>query len=113
MRAGDLRRRVTIQQRSAPADALGQPVQAWEDVATVWADVAPLSGRELVSARAVNAELTHTVTIRYQGLFGNPLAMAKMRVLYGARVFNIQGSVDPDERHKSLELSCSEGLIDG
>ena len=113
MRAGNLRRRVAIQSRASGQDALGQPSTAWGTVATVWGDVEPLSGRELIKAQANLSEVTHLVTIRYQPQFADPLAMAKNRILYGARIFNIHASIDPGERHESLQLSCSEGLNDG
>jgi SPP1 family predicted phage head-tail adaptor len=113
MRAGVLRHRITIQSRSSGRDALGGQVPTWSDVATVWADVQPLSGRELLAAQANKSELTHTVTIRYQSQFSDPKVMAAMRILYAARIFNIHASIDPDERHIALELACGEGLNDG
>jgi len=113
MRAGNLRRRVQIQARAAGQDSLGQPLTDWATITTVWADVEPLSGRELIKAQATLSEVTHLVTIRYQAQFADPLAMAKNRILYGTRVFNIHASIDPGERHDALQLSCSEGLSDG
>ena len=47
MRAGTLRKRVTIQQPSeGSADPLNEKPMTWGDVATVWASVLPQSGRE-------------------------------------------------------------------
>ena len=113
MRSGDLRHRVTIQSRSTSQDSFGQELTTWSDVATVWAAVVPLTGRELLAAAAINAELTHTVTIRYQAQFANPIAMAKMRIQYGTRLFNIQSSIDQNERHILIDLGCAEGLNNG
>ncbi len=113
IKIGDFKKRITIQQRSTSVDPLGQPSLAWVNVATVWADINPLSGRELIAAKAVNSELTHSVLIRYQVLFADPIAVSKMRVLYGTRIFNIQASIDQDERHRIIELSCAEGLVYG
>jgi SPP1 family predicted phage head-tail adaptor len=108
MRAGDLRRQIKIQQRSTAQDTLGQPVLTWTDVCTTWADIQPLSGRELELAQAINAEVNHQVTIRYRtGI------TAAMRVLYQGRIFNIQAVMDVDTRHKELQLMCSEGLNNG
>lgn len=113
MRAGDLRHRVTFQSRSAVTDTFGAQTDTWKNVTTVWADISPLSGRELMAAQAINVEISHKVEIRYQSLFAGPKAVAAMRILYGDRIFNIHASIDPDERRKSLELSCSEGLNNG
>lgn len=115
MRAGDLRHRVTIQSRSPDRDELNQPSLDWIDLpsGTVWADIQPMSAQERMVAMANHSELTHAVIIRYQAQFADPLYMATLRIKYGSRIFNIQGSIDPDERHKSLELACNEGLSDG
>lgn len=113
MRAGDLRHRVTFQSRSVSADSFGAQSEQWRDVATVWADVSPLSGRELFAAQAVNVEISHSVTIRYQAQFAGPKAVAAMRILYGNRIFNIHSSMDTDERHRELKMTCSEGLNNG
>jgi SPP1 family predicted phage head-tail adaptor len=113
MRASTLRHRVTIQQRSASTDALGQPTTEWTDVATVWADVSPLSGRELLAAQAARAQVNGTVTIRYQRQFSDPVQMAARRILYNARVLNITASRDVDEMHQVIELTYAEGPNDG
>lgn len=113
MRAGDMRHRVTFQARSVSKDTFGAQSEQWRDVATVWADVAPLSGRELFAAQAVNVEISHSVTIRYQQQFAGPKAVAAMRIMYGDRLFNIHASMDVDERHRELKLTCSEGLNNG
>jgi SPP1 family predicted phage head-tail adaptor len=113
MRAGDLRRRVTFQSRSMAADTYGAQSPVWTDVASVWAEVSPLSGRELMAAQSINVEISHMVTIRFQQQFAGPKAVAAMRIVYGDRIFNIHSSIDPDERRKSIQLTCSEGLNDG
>jgi len=108
MQSGQLRKRLTIQQRSTAQDSYGQPLTAWADVATVWGAVEPLNGRELLAAEAVQSEITHQVVMRYR-----PGITAKMRVLYGSRVFDIQNVLDENERHRMLTLLCLEGLTDG
>lgn len=113
MRSGDLRHRVTFQRRSTVTDSFGAQSETWTDVATAWADISPLSGRELLAAQAVNVEISHTVTIRYQAQFAGPKAVAAMRIVYGDRIFNIHSSLDVDERHRELKLTCSEGLNNG
>jgi SPP1 family predicted phage head-tail adaptor len=113
MRAGTLRHRISIQAKSSALDALSQPVMAWQTIATISAGISPLSGRELMSAQAIHAEITHQIEIRWQAQFSNPLDMVTMRIRYGTRVFNIVASIDPEERHKSLMLMATEGMNDG
>jgi len=81
MEAGRRNRRITIQRKAAaPLDQYGHPTpgrEAWEDVATVWAEVLETTARErLVSAQVVAARAA-TVRILYR-----PDVDSHMRVLY-------------------------------
>ena len=54
MRAGSLRHRVTIQRYELVVDEYGGPLrrESWKDVATVWASVEAVSGREFFASPA-------------------------------------------------------------
>ena len=113
MRAGDLRHRISIQKRTTAQDSFGAQQTTWTDVLQCWAHVAPLSGRELFAAQAVQSETTHSIVIRYNALLWKPTEAAKMRVLYSGRVFNITASNNEDERNRMLTLAATEGLNAG
>ena len=113
-RAGDLRRRITLQQRSTTPDSLGGQSITWTDLATVWADIQPMTGRELLAAQAVQSEITHTIVCRYRAdLFADPKSTASMRAMYGARVFNLGPALDEDMRHRFVSIPASEGMNSG
>lgn len=103
MKAGDLRRRVTIQQPVESEDQFRTPAVSWEPYATVWAAVEPLSGREFIEAQNTKSELSVRIRMRY--LAG---VTPGMRVLYGARIFDIKVVIDLEERHREMHLMCSE-----
>uniref|UniRef100_UPI001F4AE784 phage head closure protein n=1 Tax=Klebsiella pneumoniae TaxID=573 RepID=UPI001F4AE784 len=44
----------------------GAVINTWRDVATLWAEVAPLSAREFIAAQASQGEVTTRITIRYR-----------------------------------------------
>lgn len=111
--AGALGHRVTIQRPSTVKDSLGAPAPSWSDVATVWADVQPLSGREAVIASRLAAEITHQITVRYQTAFDDPRHVAQMRVLYRNRVFSVHSALNDDEQNEAVILLASEGINDG
>ena len=113
MRAGDLRHRITLQQRSTVTDSLGGHSDKWTSVLTVWAHIQPMSGRELLAAQAVRSETTHAIILRFHPMLSNPIEVSKMRVLYGTRIFNITGCVNQDERNRIIELSAFEGMNQG
>jgi len=94
MRIGELRHRVTLRKKEIAEDALKQQSEAWADIATVWAAIEPLSGREYFAARQENAEVTAKITIRYRKAEG--------------RVFDVLSVINPGERNISLILMCKE-----
>jgi SPP1 family predicted phage head-tail adaptor len=108
IRAGDLRRQITIQQRDATVDSFKQEVVTWTTFATCWAEIDPMSGRELMAAGAQQFEMTHEITIRYRAG-----VTPAMRVLYQGRIFNIVAVIDNDTQHRKLTLVCQEGLTQG
>lgn len=105
--AGKLRHRVTLQELVKTDDGYGGIAETWRDVATVWAAVEPLSGDERYAAQQVQSDLTHRVTIRYRAG-----VRPQMRVMYAGRVLQIVAVIDREERHRYLELLCSEVVSD-
>ena len=103
MRSGELRHKITIQAKGITQNEFGEPVETWSDVATVWASVQPLAGREYFQAQQVKADITLRVRMRYRSGI-----QPAMRLLFESRVFEIQAVIDPDERHRELELLCAE-----
>ena len=105
MQAGRLREQVAIQQESVTRDEYGAEVIAWVGVATVWASILPkASGERFLSGAAqLQAEITHTVRIRYRSGI-----TAKMRLLWGSRYLEVETITDPDGRKRELVLMCRE-----
>lgn len=69
MRAGQLRHRVTIQQKTETRSGTGDVVVTWSDVAQVWAANEPLRGREYLEAKQVHDEAVTRFRIRhYDGI---------------------------------------------
>ena len=105
MKAGDLRHRITIQQRTLTPDGLGGHTETWSELATVWAAVWPVSAKERIAGSQVQAETTHRVRIRYlEGV------LPQMRILFGSRLFEIDSIINTDERMFQIDLLCTEGL---
>ena len=103
MKAGALRHQVTIQRLTITQGSAGEVIETWSDVATVYAAVEPLSGREYWQAQQVAAETSIRVRIRYRaGL------ETTMRVIHDDRTLEILSIVDPEERHRELQLMCRE-----
>lgn len=101
MRAGQLNRRVTIQQLVAGQDEIGQLVQTWSTLATVWADVRYLNGLETIKADATTSIAKASIRIRRR-----TDVTAGMRVTLGATVFNINAVLPDEESRERLDMAC-------
>lgn len=106
---GKMRHRITFQRFSGALDDFGDPLQTdaanWADVATMWAAIDPISGREFYAAEQSQSEVSHKIRCRYRtGLD------TAMRITYGKRRFKIISLIDWEERHESLLLMCKEVL---
>jgi SPP1 family predicted phage head-tail adaptor len=111
--AGQLRKRVTIQQRASTQDAFGQQAITWTDLATVWAHIESLSGGQLARAQSIYSETTHQVTVRWQSTLNDIKKVGSYRILYGTRIFDIGGDLNVDERNRVVMLLAREGLNEG
>ena len=113
MKIGSLDKRITLQSRSATLDDYGQELNSWNNVATVWASIMPIGGREKLRAMAIESELTHTVAIRYDVRFLPPKTVDAWRISYttpaGVRIFNITAARDVDEGRRTIIFDCTEG----
>lgn len=98
--AGKLNRRVRIQSPAFGQDAAGEPSASWADVATVWARVRDISGREFIAGGGVQNAVQTGVVIRYRADVA-----AAMRILDGAIAYNIEAVLKQDDG--SLMLMCS------
>jgi len=104
MQAGKLRHRVTIQQKSVTQNSYGEEIVTWAELATVWASVEDLSGREFYEARQVPAaEVTTRVRIRYRSD-----VEPTMRIVHGGRTLEIVFVLDPEGRRRETVLMCRE-----
>ena len=103
MRAGLLNTRVTLQKPVAGVDAYGRPVRdTWEDVATVWARVRPLTGREYFATEVVNNVATFSIHIRHRKDVEN-----NWRIIHGSTVYEIKGTpINEGNRNKELIFTC-------
>lgn len=106
MNIGALRHRLTFKSTNTTADSFGEVSESpTTTVATVWGSINPLSGRELLQAQQVQAEVTHRVRIRYRsGL--DP----SMQIVFGTRTFDIVSIINLEERDREIEILCKELL---
>ncbi|RYF44377.1 MAG: head-tail adaptor protein [Comamonadaceae bacterium] len=101
MKAGQLDQRVTLEAPTSEPGGWGQPEVTWTPVATVWASVEPISGREYVAMLAAQSEVIARIRIRWR-----PGITNAMRVLHGDTVYNIKSVIDTRSARLELVLMC-------
>lgn len=101
LRAGELRDKVVIQQKTSGTDAWGAPLpEAWADYASVWANIRFLSGTESIKAGADVSVVRASIRIRWR-----EDVTAGMRVVAGAQTFDVE-AVLYGQRREYVDLAC-------
>ncbi|EEI47852.1 MAG TPA: head-tail adaptor protein [Proteus vulgaris] len=107
--AGRFRHIITLQQPEPKPNRISGDEVIWRDVLKdIHASVEPLRGREYFQAQQVQSETTFRIRMRWF-----PQVKSTMRVRFGSRIFDIVAIIDPEERHRELQLMCKEGVNDG
>lgn len=109
LRAGQLDRRVVIQQNTTQPlgrDAYGGEETAWSTLATVWAHKEDLGGGERFEGQQDNPEITTRWTIRHR-----TDVTPRMRLTYANRAYDIQ-EVHELGRQDGTELMTSSRVLE-
>lgn len=102
--AGELTERITIQGETRTPDGYGGYTVEWTDVATVWARVVPLRGREQIEAQQLGASQMYRVTIR------NRAVDPAQRIMWRGRVLNIREAPEVGSRALYKEILAEGGV---
>jgi SPP1 family predicted phage head-tail adaptor len=106
MKAGILRDRIEFQRRSSTLNDYGEPPQAWNVIATEWASVEPLSGREFFAALQTHTDITVRIICRYSAAVA--AVTAQDRIVHNDVVYDIRHPpIDPNMRHRELHFMCT------
>jgi SPP1 family predicted phage head-tail adaptor len=98
-----MNRRITIRATTRTPDGGGGWAESPVDVATVWARVEGLDGRELIQAMQTEMQRPFRFTIWYR-----PDVTGANTILYDGRTFDIRSVVDPGEKHRELHILAEE-----
>lgn len=109
LEAGKLRHRIKIERPVITQDQnTGAPITTWQELATVWASIAPLSARDLIAAQAETSKIMGRITIRYRTDITDA-----MRLVHESKgdIYNIEGILaDPDSGLEYLTIPVSLGV---
>lgn len=99
--AGQLDRRIIIQNFSETTDSFGQEVKSFSTLASVWANVVEKVGREGEDGEMIAATKKVEFVIRYRTDVDE-----EMRIIYNNNTYKIQAIQSADARKAFLKIVC-------
>lgn len=114
MNPGLLRHRIQIQSRNdlditAPDvdPFVTPPAPDWTTFYTCWAQIKPLTAKEVFPFSQTSMRVSHKITIRHPGK--NVNISAGNQVVYKSRIFSVQtGLINVDELNKEVDILAFE-----
>ena len=100
---GSLRSELSLQAATPVPDGMGGHTQSWNEIATVFARIEPISATSVFGPDQTVETVTHRVTLRWR----NGVA-AGMRFVRHARIFDIVTVHDPDDTGRYLVCRVRE-----
>ena len=108
MQAGKLNKRVTIQAHTETIDEYGYAAKAWADLATVWAHVKNVNGKEFIKSSVELSEVSTSIRIRKRkGLDSS------MRVIFNDEKYQVVAVLPDEETNDYLDLACKRWVEHG
>lgn len=105
IRAGELIHRLQLYSPSDVRNSSGGNNVEYNDLELiVWGKVSPLQGREYFQAKQIDADVTHTIVMRYNSTGIN----STWRIIREAAIYELKGVLNKDEENHTLTLVAIE-----
>ena len=103
MRSGNLKRKIDFIAAIETKNDFGEIEKTFEIFKSAYAEILPLSAKEFLSSKQMNAEVTHKINLRY--LSG---ILPTMIIVYSARRFKIESILNMREENEILQVIATE-----
>ena len=109
--AGELNRRIQIQQQTNTQDAFGAPAQTWTTVYTCWANIDVQRSQLVYATEEFVSKTTHRITFRWTF---SVIIVPNMRIVYTepatgvTHIYNIEGLMNESQGNVMLIALCYE-----
>lgn len=101
--AGTRSRRIAIQSLTEVTTDAGEVTETATTLATVWAAIEPISGREEWLAKQSQATTTHKIVMLYRDD-----VTSDMQALYNGRTFRFDSVINLNEANRHLQIMATE-----
>ena len=108
MNIGSLRARVTFQRATETNSDTGSVVQTWADIATTWARVEPLAGKERYAAMQVQSDVDYRILARYQSTLSD--LAPNDRATWNGITFDIKSVINTEGRDIELQIFARQHI---
>lgn len=99
-----MRHRITfLKPAGSKLNSMGENVPEYIEYMTVWAYVAPKTGREYEEAQKLRAETTYNIMTRHF-----PDIKVNMKIRFKDKELKIESVLNIDERNEQLQIIASE-----
>ena len=106
---GRLSERITLQQKSVTRNGIGEEVETWADVATVWAEPIPLRGREFYAAN----QTQQAVDVRFR-IRDRAGVTPDLRLVWRSEPYDVTGVIPGTGQYLGLtEIMAVRGVRNG
>ncbi len=106
-----LTRRLMLEERASLPDGAGGFAVSWRAVGTLWADIAPRTGREDFLAAQARSRMRHRIVVRGAPVGAPSRPRTDQRLREGDRIFNILTVTESDPAGRFLEIIAEEGVL--
>lgn len=107
MRSGQYDQRITVKEKDVTGqDAFGADEYTWTTVATFWAHIRAMQGRELETAQQTWADARFKVIMPWQQTVTS--IKREHRITWGTRTLEILDAEDPTSLRREFIMYCRE-----
>lgn len=109
--AGKRNQRITIERKTVTRNSIGEEIETWSTLATVWAEAHPTRGREFFAAGGEHAR----ADVMFRILYRTDITITEEdRVVWAGKNHDLVAPpVDVSGAHEVIELYCVHGVRDG
>ncbi len=109
--ARKLSRRLVLESPERVPDGSGGYSVSWQELGTVWANVAARTGREDFIAGKARSRVTHRILVRGAPAGASSRPRPDQRFREGERIFDIRTVAEHDATGRFLEILAEEGVL--
>jgi SPP1 family predicted phage head-tail adaptor len=102
-----LSNRITVKQKSATLDSLGQPIDTWVEILETFSKIEPVNGKEFLQGKAEQSQTTHLIKARYTASI-----KPTHRIYWCDHVFEIVYIISPVRKYQLMDIHVKELFVD-